>query len=65
MITLRTIKARARVYSREIRRLGFQKTHLPRSPEKEEALVESAVAFLNSFYWKQDPDGVMRMKRRP
>ena len=64
MISLQTIRERACIYKREIRRLGFQKTHPPRSPEKEEALVEAATAFLSRFYWEKDPDGVMRVKRR-
>jgi len=65
MISLLTIKERSRVYKREIRRLGFQKTHLPRSPEKEEALVEAAAAFLRKFHWEKDPDGVLRVKPCP
>ncbi len=64
MIRLETIRARARVYNREIRRLGFQKTHRPRSPEKEEALAASAAAFLSTFHWEKDADGVLRVKRR-
>lgn len=63
MITQMMIRERARTYNREIRRLGFQKSHAPRSPEKEEALVKSAVAFLRTFSWEKDSDGVMRVKR--
>jgi hypothetical protein len=64
MISLRTIEERSRVYNREIRRLGFRKTRLPRSPEKEKAWVEAAAAFLSTFYWEKEADGVMRVKRR-
>ncbi|MDR2893289.1 MAG: hypothetical protein LBV80_09450 [Deltaproteobacteria bacterium] len=64
MITQQMIEERSRVYNREIRRLGFQKSHSPRSPEKEFALVQSAVAFLRTFYWKKDSDGVLRVKER-
>jgi hypothetical protein len=63
VISQKTIRERARIYAREIRRLGFQKTHRPRSPEKEEAMVEAAAAFLGTFRWERDPDGVMRVKR--
>lgn len=64
MITLHTITERSLVYKQEVRRLGFQKTHQPRSPEKEAALVEAAAAFLSTFRWEKSPDGVMRVKRR-
>lgn len=64
MITQRMIRACAPVYNREIRRLGFQKTHEPRTPEKEEALLRAAVAYLRTFSWEEDADGVLRVKRR-
>lgn len=64
MISRRTIKECAHIYNREIRRLGFQKTHTPRDREKEEALVKAAVAFLCTFSWEKDADGVLRVKRR-
>ena len=55
---------RARVYKREIRRLDFKKTRLPRGPEKEDALVEATATFLRTIHWEKDPDGVMRVKHR-
>jgi len=62
MISQKEIQERSVIYKREIRRLGFKGDHRPRTPEKRQALIDAAVAFLSTFYWEKGEDGVLRVK---